>query len=435
MKKKSLHSLIALHVLLAGCATQITSKDSRFGFGAHAYDKPTGTIPGSSKEGRQPDPLDIHKKTHVLLEVDGGGIMGLTPAVALAQLESYLQANRKDFSHKRLGDLFSVCSGTSTGAIITGMLAAGLSAKEIQDFYTGEGVALFNSKGRYYFPAFPLFRPQFKREVFQDSLFHALSDAGLPKNLELGQMYHRPLLLITAFDLCSNRTFWFRTREMNDGRLRENQHVQLVDAISASALSAAWYFGSLPAHDVVWDYWQSNGDTQAVRGAVFNDGGQGTQNNTLGQTALQVVMRNWGNRISKDEQVVIISLGCGNSYPQNAYEKESRLSSSGQVLAFLGNEARPESTLLQWRAAVFMSDQNPNIKVFRFDYVPPAGSSAFSAAKAADYIAAGKALTERPDFQRLARDLCQTPLASTAPAPSPGASAVALPHKMPTHGL
>ena len=122
-------------------------------------DQPTGPVAGTWKSGDLPQPLDTGKVTHVLLEVDGGGIMGITPALVLATLERQLQERRPGFADKHLRDLFSVCSGTSTGAIITGMVAAGVPAETIGKFYTNEGVQLFNSKGRNPFPIFPILRP------------------------------------------------------------------------------------------------------------------------------------------------------------------------------------------------------------------------------------------------------------------------------------
>lgn len=407
-------------LLFASCASEITSRVSDFGYKRKPDEEPTGPIAGTWKPGDMPQPLDTSKVTHVLLEVDGGGIMGITPALVLATLEKELQERRPGFAHKHLRDLFSVCSGTSTGAIITGMVAAGVPAETIGNFYTGEGIALFNSKGRNPMPLFPLLRPQFKRAVFQQALYGTLRSAGKRETLTLDDLYNGPLLLIAAFDLSSNRTLWFRTRDPNDQRLLHNGNVQLVDAISASALSAAVYFGELPARNVIWDHWEADGSTELVRGAIFNDGGQGTQNNTLGQTTIQAIMRDWGSRVSKDEQAVIISLGCGNYYPIRGYESTSKLSGLRQLGAFLKNQARPESGLLQWRAASFISAHNPNFKIFRFDYVPPAGSSAFSAKLAKDYIAAAvgtrdgskRGIVQRPDFVKLVDDLCKVPLAT-----------------------
>jgi uncharacterized protein len=421
--------------LLTSCANEGTYRDSDFGYRSIPPDKPTGPMVGTKNTLDTPDPLDLNKRTHVLLEVDGGGIMGITPALVLARLERELRSRRPDFRQKHLRDLFAVCSGTSTGAIITGMIAAGMPADSIANYYTTRGVELFDKDGRNPFPISPLFRPQFKRPVFQKSFYDALSGAGLNCDMRLRDLYSGPLLLIAAFDLSSSRTLWFRTRDMNDQPLRYNGNVQLVDAISASALSAAFYFGGLRAPNVVWDHWQADGSTELVRGAVFNDGGQGTQNNTLGQTMIQAIMRDWGTRVSKDDQVVVISLGCGNSYPIRDYSTASRLSDFAQIGQYLENEARPEAGLLQWRAGVFLSAHNPNFKVFRFDYVPEPGSSAFSAKLAKDYIAAAlgsedrsiPGIVNRSDFKRLVADLCKVPLAPVGPVYSIKAAPAAKP--------
>jgi hypothetical protein len=47
-----------------------------------------------------PQPLDTGEVTDVLLEVDGGGIMGITPALVLATLERQLPERRPGFADK-----------------------------------------------------------------------------------------------------------------------------------------------------------------------------------------------------------------------------------------------------------------------------------------------------------------------------------------------
>ncbi|CDP01337.1 unnamed protein product [Coffea canephora] len=75
-----------------------------------------------------------------ILSIDGGGIRGIIPGVILGFLESELQ--KLDGEDARLADYFDVISGTSTGGLVTAMLAAPndknrplFAAKEIKDFY------------------------------------------------------------------------------------------------------------------------------------------------------------------------------------------------------------------------------------------------------------------------------------------------------------
>ncbi|HEY3342974.1 MAG TPA: patatin-like phospholipase family protein [Anaerolineae bacterium] len=67
----------------------------------------------------------MHK--HALLSIDGGGIRGIIPLCALAEMERQLG--------KRSREVFSFIAGTSTGAIITGGLASGMSAESLLNLY------------------------------------------------------------------------------------------------------------------------------------------------------------------------------------------------------------------------------------------------------------------------------------------------------------
>ncbi|KAB2082609.1 hypothetical protein ES319_A05G209600v1 [Gossypium barbadense] len=77
-----------------------------------------------------------------VLSIDGGGIRGLIPGTILAFLESQLQ--KLDGEEARLADYFDVITETSTGGLVTAMLATPdpnngnrplFAAKDINDFY------------------------------------------------------------------------------------------------------------------------------------------------------------------------------------------------------------------------------------------------------------------------------------------------------------
>ncbi|KAL6856256.1 hypothetical protein ACP4OV_019058 [Aristida adscensionis] len=83
-----------------------------------------------------------------VLTIDGGGIRGLIPGTVLAFLESKLQ--EIDGPGARLADYFDYIAGTSTGGLITAMLAAPdkdkrplFAAKEINKFYVDNGPHIF----------------------------------------------------------------------------------------------------------------------------------------------------------------------------------------------------------------------------------------------------------------------------------------------------
>ncbi|CAN6329355.1 unnamed protein product [Urochloa humidicola] len=88
-----------------------------------------------------------------VLTIDGGGIRGLIPGTVLAFLEDQLQ--KLDGPDARLADYFDYIAGTSTGGLITAMLAAPgnnwkrrplFAAKDINPFYLKHGPHIFPQK-------------------------------------------------------------------------------------------------------------------------------------------------------------------------------------------------------------------------------------------------------------------------------------------------
>ncbi|HEX5939253.1 MAG TPA: patatin-like phospholipase family protein [Dehalococcoidia bacterium] len=70
-----------------------------------------------------------------LLSVDGGGIRGVIPATVLRKLEEQTGQPARE--------TFDFLAGTSTGAIIAGGLAAGISAARIRDMYLERSDEIF----------------------------------------------------------------------------------------------------------------------------------------------------------------------------------------------------------------------------------------------------------------------------------------------------
>ncbi|XP_048335514.1 patatin-like protein 2 [Ziziphus jujuba] len=88
-----------------------------------------------------------------VLSIDGGGIRGIIPGTLLDFLESKLQA--LDGPNARLADYFDVIAGTSTGGLVTTMLAAPnkdnrplYAAKDINNFYLEHCPKIFPQKNR-----------------------------------------------------------------------------------------------------------------------------------------------------------------------------------------------------------------------------------------------------------------------------------------------
>ncbi|EMS50940.1 Patatin group A-3 [Triticum urartu] len=91
-------------------------------------------------------------KVVTILSIDGGGVRGIIPAIVLAFLEKELQ--KLDGPDARIADYFDVVAGTSTGGLLTVMLAAPdkdgrplFDAKDLAQFYIDESPKIFPQKG------------------------------------------------------------------------------------------------------------------------------------------------------------------------------------------------------------------------------------------------------------------------------------------------
>src|SRR5271157_773010 len=70
-----------------------------------------------------------------VLQIDGGGILGIMPLAVLVEIENV--------TGMPCYKLFNLMSGTSTGSIICGLLAAGVPAQVLYDLYVKNGKTLF----------------------------------------------------------------------------------------------------------------------------------------------------------------------------------------------------------------------------------------------------------------------------------------------------
>jgi predicted acylesterase/phospholipase RssA len=108
----------------------------------------TGSETAAPAPVPEPTPPPCQGRLITVLSIDGGGIRGLIPATILACLEAKLQ--ELDGPEARIADYFDVIAGTSTGALITSMLAAPdddrrplFAAGDLTNFYLENGPKIF----------------------------------------------------------------------------------------------------------------------------------------------------------------------------------------------------------------------------------------------------------------------------------------------------
>lgn len=204
-----------------------------------------------------------------MLAIDGGGVRGIFAAALLAGLEEDLG--------RPVVEMFDLVVGTSTGGIIALALGAGLSPKEIVDFYVAEKDAIFSD---------PLgwrrVRQLFRAKYGSAQLERALR--GVFGEKLLGES--RVPLVIPSYNLGENDVYLLKTPHHE--RLRRDLRVPMW--MAAMATTAAPTF--LPAFRLPSDHLR------------FVDGGVWANNPSMVGVTEAVSM--FGQRL---DQIRLLSVG------------------------------------------------------------------------------------------------------------------------------
>ncbi|KAG8090148.1 hypothetical protein GUJ93_ZPchr0011g27306 [Zizania palustris] len=261
-------------------------------------------------------PPPVQGELITVLSIDGGGIRGLIPATILACLEAKLQ--ELDGPEARIADYFDVIAGTSTGALITSMLAAPddqrrplFAAADLTKFYLENGPNIFpQRKAGFLTPMANLISavrgPKYDGTFLHDkikSLTHDVAIADTVTNI-----------IVPAFDVKNLQPIIFSTYEAKNDPLK---NAKLSD-ICISTSAAPTYF---PAH-----FFTTTNDSGESREFHLVDGGVAANNPTM--LAMSMISKEvlQGNEDFKQDKVtkyrknfLVISIGTGSAKMSEKY--------------------------------------------------------------------------------------------------------------------
>ncbi len=166
-----------------------------------------------------------------ILAFDGGGIRGIIAATFLKNLEE-----KTGISFHEKADLFA---GTSTGAIIAGTLASGMTAKEIFDFYFYKSQNAFEKK-KESFETFLHIDAKFSTKNLYQTLKAAFTSKGVNPHLSLKKFPKK--IVIPTVNLDNKNLHRWRCEILNNIE-EESENISLIDAIMRST-SAPTFFPS-----------------------------------------------------------------------------------------------------------------------------------------------------------------------------------------------
>ncbi|XP_073103934.1 patatin-like protein 2 [Elaeis guineensis] len=226
------------------------------------------TVSNGTATPRSPPSLG---KMVTVLSIDGGGVRGIIPGTILVFLESKLQ--ELDGEDVRLADYFDVIAGTSTGGLVTAMLAAPdennrplFAAKEINDFYLQNCPKIFPKSGKGILGSVASLFGSITGPKYDGKYLHSKVEQLLG-----GTRLHQTLtnVVIPTFDIKLLQPTIFSTFEAK----KEASKDALLSDISISTSAAPTY---LPAH-----YFQTKYVDGKSRSFNLIDGGVAANNPTL----------------------------------------------------------------------------------------------------------------------------------------------------------
>lgn len=230
-----------------------------------------------------------------VLEVDGGGLKGLTPITVLKNIEVEIG--------KPIYEIFDLMVGTSIGAIICGILSTGkISAAKLNDLMLQIMPKMFKPRIR-----MPIVQPKYSRKEFVDYFNREIGSDILMSDC-------KTKFICTSVSKVDGRTHFFKGWEKEDGKIK------LLDAINRS-YAAPLYFGQI---------------VDDVANQVWLDGGTGNENCPLGETLIEVGRQGWFKKaVQGNEKVHILSLGTGHSFQGMTYKKAKRWGNAGDLLFYM----------------------------------------------------------------------------------------------------
>ncbi|EFJ20370.1 hypothetical protein SELMODRAFT_108728 [Selaginella moellendorffii] len=246
-------------------------------------------------------------KHKCVLSIDGGGVRGLIPAQILIFLEECLQ--ELDGPDARIADYFDVVAGTSTGGLISIMLAAPdaqrrplFTAKGINKFYLDNCKTIFNRDRPYLsFLSMTSIRAMFGPKYSPTNLEHLLE--SYLKDTRIRDTVTE--LLVTAFDTRLQNPVFFTTAA---GRVDPTKNA-LLREIARGTSAAPTFFPPVRFSCEDSEYHLTDG------GLVANNPVSSSPSRILKPTSYSRIPRELYSRkfffFQRFNDCLVLSLGCG----------------------------------------------------------------------------------------------------------------------------
>lgn len=191
--------------------------------------KPNGNQLQQARQ-RAFDNLNINPQHRLILCLDGGGMRGILTIQLLKKLE--------DLAGIPCYQLFDMVAGTSTGGIISGLIATGHTAAQIEKLYEELVTKVFDKRqlgNRFINP------PAFSKAQYKQLLKQVIGNTTLEQACSANDID----LLITAQDLAAGEETFFTCFKQANNSYYGTYKTVLLRAVMEATMSAPTYFNPL----------------------------------------------------------------------------------------------------------------------------------------------------------------------------------------------
>lgn len=214
-----------------------------------------------------------------VLTLAGGGAKGVLTTTMLCNFQKKVGVPLHEF--------FDIIIGTSTGAIIGSMLAAGIEIQKIHQMYVENLKTIFTPQNPWYLPWRKVTRPKYDRETVIRAMKKCLDEVGISKYGELKTKF-----ICSSVNVCSKENTFFKSTS-------EKYKDMLVTEIVKRSFSAPIYFG------IISDFSEQT---------AWADGGSGSTNFPMTEGLLEALSEN-------PSEIEIYAFGTGFSNQTNSFEE------------------------------------------------------------------------------------------------------------------
>lgn len=264
-----------------------------------------------------------------VLCLSGGGAKGMLTCTMLKNFQKKVGVPLHEF--------FDIVIGTSTGAIIGSMLAAGIEIEKIDKMYQDNIKKIFTNQNPWYLPWRKITRAKYDRNVVVKAMKQCLDEVGISKYGELKTKF-----ICSSVNVCTKENTFFKSTS-------EKYKDRLITDIVKYSFSAPLFFG------IVRDDYENT---------FRADGGVGISNFPMVQGLMEAMSEN-------PSEIELYAFGTGYSDDDVSFDEVKSWNNIDEIVSlYLASGellSRVQTRIDQKNTMTWVDDKFEFVKFYYFD--------------------------------------------------------------------